>query len=42
MELVREAVIAAKRRSDRILIRTNTQPGLPAGLPFLAGDTYLA
>jgi len=38
----RQAVNAAKRRSDRILIDTTTRPGFIAGLPFFAGDSFIA
>jgi hypothetical protein len=34
----RQAVIAAKRLSDQILLDTNTKPGFLAGLPRFAGD----
>ncbi|WP_051346575.1 phage tail protein I [Bradyrhizobium sp. th.b2] len=34
----RQAVIAAKRLSDQILLDTNTKPGFVAGLPRWAGD----
>jgi hypothetical protein len=35
----RQAIIAAKRLSDKILLDTNTKPGFIAGLPYFAGDT---
>jgi phage tail P2-like protein len=35
----RQAIIAAKRLSDKILLDTNTKPGFVAGLPRFAGDT---
>lgn len=34
----REAILAAKRRSDAVHIDTNTVPGFIAGLPFWAGE----
>jgi hypothetical protein len=34
----RQAIVAAKRLSDKILIDTNTKPGFLAGLPRFAGD----
>jgi len=37
----RQAVIAAKRLSDKILLDTNTKPGFIAGLPRFAGDNIV-
>jgi hypothetical protein len=34
----RQAIIAAKRLSDKIVLDTNTKPGFVAGLPYFAGD----
>jgi hypothetical protein len=34
----RQAIIAAKRLSDKIVLDTNTKPGFIAGLPKFAGD----
>ena len=34
----RQAIIAAKRLSDKIVLDTNTKPGFVAGLPKFAGD----
>jgi Phage tail protein (Tail_P2_I) len=34
----RQAIIAAKRLSDKIVLDTNTKPGFIAGLPRFAGD----
>jgi hypothetical protein len=36
------AIVASKRLSDKIVVRTDTSRGITAGLPFYAGDTYLA
>ncbi|ARQ95337.1 tail fibers protein [Bradyrhizobium phage BDU-MI-1] len=41
MEKSRQAVIAAKRLSDKILLDTNTKPGFIAGLPRFAGDPLI-
>jgi phage tail P2-like protein len=38
LDKTRSAIVAAKRRSDAVLIDTNTKPGFIAGLPFWAGD----
>jgi len=42
MNNLRKAVKASKRLTDKILIDTNTKTGFVAGLPFWAGDEYLA
>jgi hypothetical protein len=42
MEKNRFAVVAAKKKSDTVLLDTNTAAGFIAGLPFSAGTTFLA
>jgi phage tail-like protein len=37
----RQAIIAAKRLSDKIVLDTNTKPGFVAGLPYFAGDNIV-
>jgi phage tail P2-like protein len=41
MEKNRQAVIAAKRLSDQILLDTTTKPGFIAGFPKFAGDPLI-
>lgn len=38
LDRTRHALVAAKRRTDQILLDTSTKPGFIAGLPFWAGD----
>lgn len=42
LERTRNALIAAKRRTDTIMLDTSTKPGFIAGLPFWAGDPFIA
>lgn len=42
MRRAKAAIVAAKRLSDKIVVRTDTTRGITAGLPFYAGDEYLA
>jgi hypothetical protein len=39
---VRRAVSSAKRLTDTVLLDTTTRPGFIAGIPFSAGDTFIA
>lgn len=42
MRELRHAIKASKRMTDKVLIDTNTKPGFIAGLPFFAGDSFIA